>query len=184
MSKKLTSILICFTIILTFIPSVSAFDFLGIDFSEIFSSLFGGGEESLQNNETTNEPYVGSRSEVATNPNSSVILAGVNYSESYIKESINSQENIKRYIRGLGYGCVYVRTEQGEEFTLFFNTETGEITELELGQICEREITIDDTLITDLKNEGLQPSKIRSYLEKVELPTLMYLKILKVVVVG
>ena len=110
-----------------------------------------------------------------------VDLAGINYRETDFKLMMKEQ---KDYVIGFGYECMYIETDKGTKFTLNFNTETGEVKSMKLGKSCEREIYIEEALITDLQENGFKAGNIKSYLEKTELPTSMYFKAIKVFTVG
>ena len=111
----------------------------------------------------------------------SVDLAGINYRETDFKLMLAEQ---KDYIQGFNYECIYIETDKGSKFTLNFNTETGEFKSLKLGDSCERKIYVEEEVITELQTNGFKASKIKTYLEKVDLPTTMYFKAIKVFTVG
>lgn len=193
--KKLKFALV-FMILLMFIPSASAFSLFGIDFTKFWDGVksIGAEEEKVVEKEvvppkktTTSKPKstaTKSTTPPKPKPEVSVNLDGTVYTQSTLKSVINTKDNLKGYVQGFNYECVFIETTQGDKFTIHFNVETGEMTKLETKENCDRKIELDETLISDFKNDGFKVGNIKTYLSKVDLPTSTYFKALKVFTVG
>ena len=117
-------------------------------------------------------------------PGTIIYLDGTKYTETGLKATFKSRSDIQGYVKGFNYECVYVSTDKGEEFTMFFDTSSGYLKSLEKGKDCDREIGLEESLIGDFSRDGFKVTKVKSYLERVDLPTTMYFKALKVFTVG
>lgn len=171
----------------------NAFSLFGIDFDKIWNSvtsLYTDDKNSTKTTQETKKVNSSSNTKTTTpkSPNirteTSVELAGTTYSESQIKNSIYSNDNLQEYIKGFGYECIFIKTDQGKEFTVFFDTANGQMKSLKKGESCDRKIYLEESLITDLQQEGFQATKIKTYLQKVDLPASMYFKAVKVAAIG
>lgn len=119
---------------------------------------------------------------VPEKPVKSVTLANITYTENDLKASMNNNAQFEGYIKGFGYDCLYINTDKGTKFTLFFDTANGKMTSMELKKDCDKEIYMEESIVTDLNENGFQASKIGSYIKKTKIPTGMYFKAMKVMV--
>ncbi|MFW5704379.1 MAG: hypothetical protein ACOCXG_00925 [Nanoarchaeota archaeon] len=111
-------------------------------------------------------------------------FAGSSFTQSGLKSSVNSNGEIKGYIKSFGYDCVYLVTDKGNRITFKMDVDSGEIVSVKKGKSCDREVFLEESLITQIKSEGFSASRVKDYLEKVDLPWAMYGKALKVFTVG
>lgn len=111
-------------------------------------------------------------------------INGQAYTKSQIASSLNTNEQFQGYIKGFNYECMAIETDKGAKLTLSFNTESGKVTNVIKTIDCDKEIYIEESLIADMKKDKFQGSKIKSYLERVELPMSMYFKAIKVFTIG
>ena len=194
MGKEVLFIITLSLLTLTIIPSSNAVEFLGFDFAEFigFVTSFGGilksevkqdnqtlDAENMKNKAERKEPnskntIKGNSNSPSIKPQKNITLSGVVYTESMLKQRFKGREE---YVSGFNYECVSIITSQGEEFTLHFNTLTGEMSKLTLDLNCDRQIEIDETLINDLQKNGFQISNVKNYLTKIDLEMTMYFKV-------
>ena len=191
MAKKMLALLLIFTVVM--IPSVHAFSLFGIDFSNVWDKItFWDNEEEKKVEETpktgtSNVKASSSSSKTSTEPKPEIYitLAETKYTQSALKYTFANNEQLQGYVKGFNYDCVFVETDKGEKFTLKFNTEKGTLNSLKKGNSCEdKEIYMEESLIEDIQKDGFSGKKIKSYLERVDLPWTMYGKAVKVFTMG
>lgn len=188
-SKKLLVFSMSFVLCLSLVSyDVNAFTLFGIDWGNVWDSISFWSDDEPVVNEVSSVKKTSSSSSSTKKSTSSkpktetkVTLGGVEYTASQIKYSINAN---KDYIKGFGYDCLFIETDKGTKFSLFFNTETGEYKSLKLGEKCDRRIYLEESLLEDFSKDGFKASNIKTYLDKVDLPTSMYFKAIKVFTVG
>ena len=188
MSRKLIAIVTIFSLVL--IPQAHAFTFMGIDFDELWDRIsFWNSEEKSPAQEREQPPKSTKTQSKGTRqsspkPEIKITLAGTEYTQKTLKSSINTNDDIKGYIRGFGYECIFIETDKGTEFTMQFDPDAGILKSLKNGNSCEREIYLEESLITEITQNGFSAKNIKAYLEKVDLPLSIYGKALKVFTIG
>lgn len=131
------------------------------------------GSSSVSNKVLSNAP-----------PKTYEFLGQKNLTATQIKSWYFSSNETKKYLKGFGYNCIYVKTDGGTSLTFVINPYEGSVTSIKEGDSCENDIFLEESLLEDIKNEGFSATKIRKYLEKVDMPTSMYFKAIKVFAVG
>lgn len=188
------AIFVCLTLSVAVMPQqTNAFSLFGFDFSPLFSIFANKDKKEEINKEPTEQKSTVSTNQSSSQPSTprpprpprpefTVNIAGTIYSESYIREVINTNDEFKGYVQKFGYSCVGITTDQGTEFTLNFNVDRGTVTSVRSGNNCDLKISFREELITQIEEEGFRASSLMSYLGKVDIPSSVYFKALRVVV--
>ncbi len=163
-----------------------SFSLFGINFSKVWDFIaFWEDEKQNKDNNTSTQTNTNSQSTTNSKPVDFNITLGSNtYKKSELMSAMNNNEEINGYIKGFNYECMAMETSGGEKVTFYFNTDTGKVKNIRKTLDCEKQITIEDSLIDDISKDGFEGKKIKSYLERVDLPTSMYFKAIKVFTVG
>ncbi len=203
MEKTAITLTLAFFAIISAIPSANAFEIFGFELNNIWENvktLFGFNKEEQkepQNNQTkeikqeetpkpkNQNPTTTKTSQTETKPKEPTLtLSETTYTYNEITQIVNSKEEFKGYIKGFGYDCLFIKTDNNEQFTLHFDKEKGTISKIEKEDNCEKDIYFEESLINQINEEGFKASNIKSYLEKIDLPTTMYFKAIKVFTIG
>ena len=186
--NKILSILTMLSILFLVSPSIayaqsedSSFTLFGIDFGQVWDYVaFWQDDEPVKKTTTSTKSKAPSKPPVDFN----ITLAGQTYKKSQIISKINSNDEYLGYVKGFNYNCIAIETDKGEKFTMYFNTNTGKVTNVKHSLSCDKKIYVEESLITDIKKNGFEAKSIKSYLGRVDLPTTMYFKAIKVFTVG
>ena len=191
--KKFISLI---SLILLFSANTFAFGIIQFDFAEISSnnilSFNAFNSKVITNEITKNILKVNSVKTNSTNqitkpknvkPELKIILADVSYTQNDLKVMMGNNK-MKTYVKAFGYDCIYINTDKNADFTLFFDVETGSLEKVQKGDNCDNKIYIEESLIVDIRQNGFSASNIKDYLKKIDLPTSMYFKAIKVFTVG
>ncbi len=180
--------------------NIENFNFFNFDWSKILDKFFFWKKTSneIQISDTDKENY-NNGIKINSNLNNSlkvnnnqksinnqkkeiyIIINNMSYSESDLKNSINNQEEFKKYFKAFNYECIAVNIKDGDKFTMHLNLEDGSLKSIKKEINCKQEILLDDNLIKDIQTNGFKISNIKSYLEQISMPTMMYLKIIKII---
>lgn len=150
-------------VMLLTLSSVSAQE-VNAGFFDWIKSFFTSEEETTQTN-VTQEPI---------NDEVTISLAETTYTENEIKNTVNSNPTYSSYIQKLGYECFQVELGEREEFSVRFNLEDSTIEDISKIYVCDDTIRIEESLITQIQEEGFNSSKVNQYRKQVDAPFGVY----------
>ncbi len=150
-------------VMLLTLTSVSAQE-VNAGFFDWIKSFFTSEEENSKTN-VTQEPI---------NDEVSITLAGNTYTEEEIITTVNSNPTYSSYIQKIGYECFQVELGSTEEFSVRFNLEESTIEDISKMYVCEDTIKIEESLITQIQEEGFNSSKLNQYRKQVDAPFGVY----------
>lgn len=191
MFKKIISIILILILSFSFVSAQDSNEdkgFFNFDFSfEKFLNFFKFWDNQEEKDNTLNNQNTNNYNQniVYKKPSSfNISLGSFIFDKNNLQKSINSKPDLNTYIKGFNYNCISLKTDKNTKLTFKFNTNSGKITSIKTGLSCDREIYLEESLIDDLYKNGFSAKNIKTYLEKVELPTTMYFKAIKVFTIG
>jgi hypothetical protein len=175
MLKKILLLSCVFLVIM--VPYANAFSVFGVDLKEVWDKI------TFWNNEESKKEVNSNNNLKKVNPEL-LNLGLYSYKKEDLKNTINSNDMAKDYINKFNYDCIYVLTDKGVSFSFIFNPDKGMVNDIKIGKHCEREIKIEDSLIKEFQKNGFDSSKIKTYLNQVDLPWSVYAKAGKIFLIG
>lgn len=172
------------------------FNLFGIDWKALWEKISfwnrNGEDEVVEKKDTVSQTPKTSSSSSPSQPREpsppkppvTFNFAGTKYTQDDMRSAINNDERFKGYLKGLGYDCIAVTIIDGDDFTMTIDTNTGELKSVRKGVNCDQHVKIDESLILDIQAEGFKVMSVRSYLNRIEMPRMMYLRALKAVTIG
>ena len=162
-------------------PSANAFTLFGVDFGNFFDKItFWNNNDKKENTQIQANNKTPSKQKKQQTP-LNIQLGNQTYNEEEIKKAINDNNQAQEYIQKLEYECFYITINKTKDFTIEMNPQKGEVTNISSGKSCDTTIEIEESLITQIQEEGFNSSKTKDYIKKVDLPMGVYAKAAKVI---
>lgn len=108
------------------------------------------------------------------NDDITITLNQQEYEEEQIKQLVNSNEEYRQHIADIGYECFDIEIENQENFTVQFDLNQSKIDDLSRQYQCGEEIIVEESLVTQIQENGFNSSKIREYESQIDMPYGVY----------